>query len=463
MSGASIPCWIALMAAALAALPGCKVGTPLDAEDLKAQLPTAPSFGVGSAEQVEEGWLASFGDENLTALTIEALENNPDLQASAARVEVAVGHARQAGAMIGPVVSLGAGAYAADDTAGGSRGGAVLQLSWEADIWGRLGSLESAAQNRYMAAELTYAYARQSLAAQVAKSWFFCIETREQLRVAEEATELYRHTLEITSAMFDQGAIGQENVHLARADLASAKEASRSAANAEVQARLALEVLLGRYPSSELAVTAGFSELTSQVPAGMPSELLERRPDIVAAERRVAAAFEATSAAQAARLPRISITAGGGAVSSDFQSFGTPSGPFWAFGGNLLAPLFDGGYLESEEDIATAEQKGAVAEYRAAGLQAFAEVESALVSEKLLREREAFLVETLGENTEAWELAQARFAAGEINLLSVLQLQRRVLNARVGLLDIRGRRRAQRVQLHLSLGGNFEIPKPQVE
>jgi len=434
----------------------CKVGEPLEVPALQAQLPTAPSFGVGSAREVEEGWLASFGDAKLLELTIEALENNPDLQASAARVEAAAGYARQAGALLAPTVALGAAGYDANAAGGGSGSGAALQLSWEADIWGRLDAQSSAAENQYMAAELMHAYARQSLAAQVAKSWFFCIEIREQNRIAAEAVALYERSLTIVDAMFEQGLVARDNVHLARADLASAEEALREASGAQSQAKRALEVLLGRYPSSELEVTGGFAELAVEIPVGLPTELLERRADIVAAERRVASAFQATRSAQAARLPRVSITAQAGATSSEFNALGDPGNTFWNLGANMLVPLFDGGFLESEEDIASAEQKAAVAEYRAAGLQAFADVENALVSDRLLRERETFLVTALDENTKAWELSKAQFDGGEIDFLSVLQLQRRVLNARVALVDIRGRQRAQRVDLHLSLGGNFE-------
>lgn len=446
-----------LAAVALASFSGCKVGETLEPEELRAQLPTAPSFGTGSSEAVQSGWLASFGDEHLTELVIEALANNADLAASAARVEAAAGHARQAGALLSPTVAVGAGGYAGNDAGGGNRGGAALQVSWEADIWGRLGSQASAAESTYLAVELTYAYARQSLAGQVARGWFFCIETREQKRIAQEAVDLYAKTKSIVDVMFTEGAIARDDVHLVTADLASAEEALREATGADIAAQRALEILLGRYPSSELEVMGAFQELAATVPSGLPSELLERRPDIVAAERRVAAAFSATSSAQAARLPRLAITATGGAASNDFQSFGSPADAFWNLGANMLAPLFDGGFLESEVDIASAEQKEAVAEYRSAGLQAFADVENALTNDGLLKEREAFLVKALYENTQAWELAQAKFAAGEIDLLSVLQLQRRVLNARVALMDIRGRRRAQRVDLHLSLGGNFEL------
>lgn len=161
--------------------------------------------------------------------------------------------------------------------------------------------------------------------------------------------------------------------------------------------------------------------------------------------------------AKAARLPRVAITASTGASSSTFQDFGNPSNAFWNVGANMLAPLFDGGFLEAEQDIATADQKAAVAEYRSAGLRAFADIESGLANEKLLAEREGFLGEALDKNTQAWELSRRQFEAGEIDLLSVLQLQKRVLQARVALIHLQSRRLAERVNLHLGLGGNFQL------
>jgi len=434
----------------------CRVGDPIDLEALQGQLSISESFGTGSSSDVESGWIAGFGDEKLVALVQEALEKNPDLQVVAAQVESAAGYARQAGALLQPAVNLGAGGLAGGGGPVTSRRGASLDLSWELDVWGRLRSQASSAENQYVAAELTYAYGRQSLAAQVAKSWFLCVETRLQRRAAEDAVAVYEKTLEIVQGQFRLEAVTKRDVQLAEADLASSNEALRQATGGEKQARRALEVLLGRYPSAELEATEEFAALSANVPAGLPCEILERRADLVAAERRVAAAFENVRVARAARLPRVAITASAGGSTTEFADLANPSNAFWTLGANMLAPLFDGGFLKAEEDIATAEQKAAVAQYRKAALQAFADIENGLENDGLLKERESFLNEALTKNTAAWDLSKRQFEAGAIDLLSVLQLQKRVLNARVALINIRARRRAERANLHLSLGGNFE-------
>jgi NodT family efflux transporter outer membrane factor (OMF) lipoprotein len=460
----AVPRLVISLLAAILTMVGCQIGEAYTPEVAADQLPIARSFGTGSKQKIQDGWIASFGDENLVALVVEALKNNPDLQASAARVEAAAGHARKAGALLSPTVSLGAGGYRTGNTGGegASVGGASLDMTWEVDVWGRLASGTRAATYQFMATELAFEYGRQSLAAQVAKSWFLCVETHLQLDLANQAVAIYENTLKITTAQLEAGAVAKDTVHLSKADLASAKEAQRDATGANASSVRALEVLLGRYPSAELKVTKEFVAVPAAIPVGLPSEMLERRADLLAAERRVAASFELLNVAKAARLPRVAMTASAGGSTSNFQALGNPGNAFWNAGANLLAPLFDGGYLKSEQEIASAEQKGAVAEFRSAALRAFADVENSLTNDQLLKERETFLAEALKQNTAAWTLAKTKFAAGEIDLLSVLQMQKRVIQARVALTNIHNRRLTQRVNLHLGLGGNFEIePKPE--
>jgi len=167
----------------------------------------------------------------------------------------------------------------------------------------------------------------------------------------------------------------------------------------------ALELLLGRYPATEIAIAARLPAMPVPVPAGMPSQLLERRPDVFAAERRVAAAFDRVGEARAAQLPRISLTAGGSSVSSDLIELKDTSNPLWSLGANLIAPIYQGGALRAQVEIRTAEQKQAVAEYARAAQRAFGEVEGALAAEVALREREAILEATMRDSARALELA----------------------------------------------------------
>jgi outer membrane protein TolC len=224
------------------------------------------------------------------------------------------------------------------------------------------------------------------------------------------------------------------------------------------QALRALEVLVGRYPSAELAVPAQFGNLTGNIPAGLPSELLERRPDVIAAQARVAAAFNRVKEAQAARLPRISLTGSGASISSELFVLQDRENPTWSVGGTILAPLFTGGSLKAQVQVRTAEQKQALALYVQTALRAFGDVENALSSGIALQEREAILNAAVADAARALELSQTRFQVGSGDLRSVQQQELAYLNTRTNLLRVQSEQRVQRVNLHLALGGNFEKP-----
>jgi outer membrane protein TolC len=229
---------------------------------------------------------------------------------------------------------------------------------------------------------------------------------------------------------------------------------------AREQALRALELVVGRYPSAEIAVAERLAPMPPPVPLGMPSQLLERRPDVIAAERRVAAAFNRVGEARAAQLPRISLTAGGSSVSSDLIELRDTSNPIWSFGGNLIAPLYQGGALRAQVEIRTAEQKQAVAEYARAGQRAFGEVEGALAADNALRERELILDATIRDSERALELARIQYRVGTVDLRMVEQSQLAVYAARTSRLRVQTERLAQRVNLYLALGGGFDLHLP---
>jgi outer membrane protein TolC len=215
----------------------------------------------------------------------------------------------------------------------------------------------------------------------------------------------------------------------------------------------ALELLVGRYPAAEIAVADQLSPMPPPLPVGVPSELLERRPDMVAAERRVAAAFNRVGEAKAAQLPRISLTAGGSNVSSELIVLKDASSPVWSLGANLIAPIYQGGALRAQVEIRSAEQKQAVAEYARAGQKAFSEVETALGTESILREREAILAAAIRDNEEALKLARVQFQVGSADLRTVEQSQLSLYAARTSRLRVQSEQLAQRTNLYLALGG----------
>jgi multidrug efflux system outer membrane protein len=322
-------------------------------------------------------------------------------------------------------------------------------------VWGRLRAQSGAAQLKYEGAELDYEFARQSIAAATAKAWFLATETRMQQKIAAQQVETLQEMLRVIEARRAAGKASEQDVRLTRADLASAQERQESTEAARKQTVRALEALVGRYPSAELETAAELPAMPGPVPAGVPSEVLERRPDVAAAERKVFGAFKNVKAKKLAKLPSIALTGGVGA-SSDLSGITGRSGGFFNIGANFFAPIFDGGARDAEVKIATAEQEGALAAYGQAALRAFVDVENTLESDATLAKREELLAGALKDNEEALRLRKVEAEAGKADTLSVLQLQAKVDTARAGLISLRQARRAERVNLHMALGGGFQ-------
>jgi NodT family efflux transporter outer membrane factor (OMF) lipoprotein len=331
-----------------------------------------------------------------------------------------------------------------------------LQASWEVDIWGRLRAGRQAAVVSAEAAEADLRYAQHSLAAAVADAYFVAIEAGLQANVTRETFEALTETNRIVTVQYENGFASSEELALSKSDLATAQASLAAAEGSQRDALRALELLLGRYPAADVQVRESLPGVPPAPPAGVPSEILERRPDLIAAERRVAAAFNSLDQARAAQLPRISLTAGAGASSDQLSSLLDPGNVAWSLGTNLLAPIFDGGALAAQVEAATAEQQGAIAAYGQAALNAFKEVETSLDQNVVLSERQASLSVAAAQASEALRVFQLRHQEGDIQLLDVLTVQRRVFSAESSLLSVERGRLEQWVNLNLALGGSWE-------
>jgi len=454
------------MLLSVAALGACALKSPPERKDLAKealpnfQVPPAWTAQPGAGGAIQGGWLAGFDDPQLDNLVREVLASNPDLQVAAARVEQAASFVKVAGATLYPQVSAlarGGGALSGDSS---GLEGAGIFANWELDLWGRVRAGRAAARDQYGSAALDYEYARQSLAALAAKSWFLATEARLQKMNAEEMAAASEKQVGFANDRLRVGRGDEYDVALARATLATFRDSVQSLDLAYQQAVRALEALAGRYPAAALNVPAQLASLPGPVPVGMPSELLERRPDVVAAERRVAAAFYRVEEAKAARLPRISLTAAVTSISSELFVLKDRDNPVWSAGASLTAPLFLGGQLQAQVEVRTAEQKQALAEYARVGSRAFGEVENALSTAFTLDAREAILRDAVVDNGRALELANVRFRVGAGDLRAVQQQSLALHAARTALLRVQTERLVQRVNLHLALGGSFTATSP---
>jgi multidrug efflux system outer membrane protein len=448
----------------MALLTSCLLKAPPSAGTLRdetltnAPLPAQWTGAPSVPGPVRDGWLATFNNVTLDALVTEAISHNTDLQVAAARVEQARGYAKAAGAAIYPSVALlarGGGELSGDNS---GLTGALVSASWEFDLWGRVRSGRAAGKAQYESAAIDYQFARQSLAALVVKSWFLTTEARQQQVIAEDMVRAAEQLAEVARQRKRFGAGDDFELAVAEANLGNVRDTLRQLEFGYTQSQRALEVLLGRYPSASLEAANLLPALPPPVSAGLPSELLERRPDVVAAERRVAVAFNRVAEAKAARLPTISLTASVSNLTSDFFVLQNRENPVWSAGASLLAPIYRGGELQAQVEIRTAEQKQSLAEYARIGLRAFSEVENALASEATLHAREQILTQAAADHARAVDFAWQRFRIGAVDLRAVSQQQLTAFAAQAALLRVQSEARVQRVNLYLALGGDFATP-----
>lgn len=453
-------------------LTGCMIQPPSSRMAEGGVAPGSWSATRQGQAGVDDKWVERIGNNRLKRLISEAYAANPDLRAAAARVQRAAAVAKGAGAAARPQLNAGFSANRQKQNfiglpIGGGGGvlssisesyGASLNLSWEIDLWGKVRAGEQAALADLQAQGETYRAARASLAAQVARAWLALAEANEQIELAEQALKVRRDNAELIFGRFETaateaGASGAQ-VRLAETDVATA-EASLSQRRGEAdQAKRQLEILLGRYPSAEI-LGAKLPDVPPFPPAGLPSELLLRRPDILAAERRLAAAGKRLTEAKLAYYPSFPLTASAGTTTNELRNIFDSDFGVWSIGGRIAQPILAGGQLRSQEEIRSAEEKEALANLQQTVLNGFGEVETALAADRFLAEREKSVAEALELAADGADSAQEDFAGGAGDVLTLLQAQSRRLELASQRLSLRRLRLDNRVTLHLALGGDY--------
>ncbi|WP_292656027.1 efflux transporter outer membrane subunit [Nitratifractor sp.] len=418
--------------------------------------PHAPSHYRSSyvGGPVRDGWLQSFRDPTLDKLVVEAQRQNPDLMLAASRVEKAAAMMQLTHAGMMPQLDINGNALERnwdynykDRDNRHYRASAYFSLSWEPDLWGRLANELNADAETTVATLADYEWARQTLSASTARAWFLLGSDK---MIADFYAQLVRIQKTAQSVLEKRAKIGQGNmrdVHMIRGMVAEAEDGLQSARMAREQDTRALETLIGRYPGN-LIKAHNLRAVSGRVPAGVPLELLNRRPDIIAAQYRVASAFHNTEAMRLLRLPSIRISAQLG-VDTIQQTLAKLIG-------GLFMPVYDAGKIQAKIDAATADQRAALAAYKKTVLNAYREVENALANDRYLARRYHYLNTMATEYKTAYVMTDKNYKIGQGSILDVLQAQSKWINAKILRTQVMKERLINRVNLHLALGGSFD-------
>ncbi|HUQ28880.1 MAG TPA: efflux transporter outer membrane subunit [Usitatibacter sp.] len=438
-------------------LVGCMVGP--DYRRPEQALPAAFVEPASSATPaIDPRWWSLYRDPVLDDLVRTGLERNADIRLAVARVEEAEAALREARATVFfPLVQGNAGASRARTIANGTENNFTLGLStsFELDLWGRLRRAERAVQEQLLASRYGRDTVRLTLAATIARTYFAARSLDSQLAASEEILRAANESLSLARKRSDAGLTSALDVYqaasLQSAAAAQAKEIARQRAAILHQ----LGVLGGRLDLRLEAKDIASLPVPPLPPAGLPSQLLERRPDVRQAEAQLAAATERIGIARAAQLPTLSLTGSFGAQSSELDSLLKPGALVWSIGGNLLGPILDGGRYRARSAQAEAQARQAEAIYQRAVETAFRDVSDALSNVRLAADSETDLVARLDAARNALRLAQRRYELGYSAYLEVLDAQRTLNDAQLAFIRNRQAYLSYTVDLMNSLGGGW--------
>jgi multidrug efflux system outer membrane protein len=421
------------------------------------------------AETLPRGdWWKMFNDPALDELEARALNANQNLAAAAARVEQARAAAGIARSNYLPSVGLNSSlnrARTSETTdnrfpvAESTTYRAALDASWEFDLFGRVRRLSEGARAEAAASAADFENVRLALTAEVASSWFTLRALDRELSLVTDGVALRRKALELVSSRRSNGAATDFDLARAEAELASTEAEAAALANRRAALQNALAVLVGEAaPSFALSVPGTLPLTPPAVPAGLPSELLERRPDIAAAESALAAANARIGVAKAAFFPAISLTGTFGRASGDIDRLANSDSKFWSIGPSLYLPIFQGGRNKANLARSRAAYEESVALFRQRVLVAFREVQDALTATQLLADQAAAQDRTVAAARRAGELAQTRYDAGLVTYFEVIDAQRTVLTAERASAQLSAQRLVNSVGLIKALGGGWSRP-----
>jgi NodT family efflux transporter outer membrane factor (OMF) lipoprotein len=337
-----------------------------------------------------------------------------------------------------------------------------LDTNWELDLWGRISRNVEAERANAQASAGDLEASRLSLQAQLAQNYFALRSLDSQQQLLARTLKDYQRSVQLTQNQYDAGIIAKSNLILAQTQLKSTQAQALDLGVQRAQLEHAIAILVGKPPANLTISEAQLNAVIPTTPVALPSSLLERRPDIAAAERRVEAANAEIGVAQSAYFPKLTLSASGGAQSSVLSDLFSLPNRFWSFGPALAATLFDGGARRAQVAQATAAYDATVAAYRQTVLVSFQEVEDNLAALRILETEAAAQDEAVTLARRSVELTNNQYQSGIVSYLNVIQVQATALNNERTAVDLNNRRLAASVQLMKALGGDWIANTPPI-
>jgi outer membrane protein, multidrug efflux system len=447
---------------------GCTVGPNYSRPIVPAQTGWKESSAGTNATVLPPEWWQVFGDPVLNSLEAQVIGANQDLKRAVARVAEARALAGVAEADMYPQIFGGAG-YSrnrASENNGTSRRDldyddirSQFDLSYELDVWGRVRRTVEAARADTAAIAADLQVVLLTITADVARNYYLVRSLDAEKRIIEATIELRRDTVRLQETRNQAGLINEVDVTRARTELANVEAELHAIARSRAQLEHALAILCGQ-PTEAFSLAPVSSHITTpEVPPGLPSSLLERRPDVVKAEQRLQADSARIGVATAAFFPAITLTKTAGLASADLGSFLMGGSRFWSIGPSIHIPIFEGRRNEANLNAARARYEQSVAAYRGTVLNAFREVEDALSDLTTLTAQGEAVNRALAWSRDTATLAYERYQQGLSSYLEVVDAQRLALQAERQETQLRGQRAVSTVLLVKALGGGWERPE----
>lgn len=418
-----------------------------------------------AAQTVLNGWLGSFGDNELQQHVQTALTNNPDLLSSAAQLKTAIEQVTVTGASLWPNLNATLERTRIDTGDNGVTNNGIsnaiitvsggLNISWEADIWGKLSQRKKATALSALAQGELFKAAELSLVANVSRAWYNLVTNKLQLDLAQSRLDSFKNTAALIEENYERGLRSALDVYLSRTDVQIQISSLQDSQFSYIQSLRAFKTLLGEYPDTNLEFSALLPTLKGTVPAGLPAELLTRRPDIKASQLDYESQIASAKAAKRDRYPSISFRGSIGDSRDSFNELFTNDNMVLTLISGITQPIFQSGALRSRQKQAVYQAESTYAALVKTTLNAFEEVENSLSRESLLIEQHRAIQEAVELAQGGLDLALDRYQSGIENYTTVLESQRRLFDSKRNELNIRNALLQNRIGIHLALGGDF--------